>query len=263
MPASALSWPVWDGSDGDGRSGMVVEGAGKIKSGDPVVWFKAVAVTPARVCRDGRVQAKGRSGVLFPYPRADLADAVRRVMAALSRSTWRRRRPHSSPRRAPVVIAGHSSVAQSGSRLASTRCGRPRVRAWRRRRLDLVHRVVRDPAPADDALEGAAEDPVHLPDRGGGQRLAPVRDAAASPSAALDVSCIRRLVSMATQERDELLHLVQEPEDEVHELLALVRRRDTAKTRSGRPGWVGLLHEGPNLAKRAKETLRAELGGGQ
>src|SRR6266542_1918137 len=145
---------------------MVVEGAGKIKSGDQVVWFKAVAVTPARVCRDGRVQAKGRSGVLFPYPRADLADAVRRVMAALSRSTWRRRRPHSSPRRAPVVIAGHSSVAQSGSRLASTRCGRPRVRAWRRRRLDLVHRVVRDPAPADGALEGAAEDPLpadHLP----------------------------------------------------------------------------------------------------
>ena len=64
VPASALSWPVWDGSDGDGRSGMVVEGAGKIKSGDPVVWFKAVAVTPTRVCRDGRVQAKGRPGVL-------------------------------------------------------------------------------------------------------------------------------------------------------------------------------------------------------
>jgi hypothetical protein len=69
---------------------------------------------------------------------------------------------------------------------------------------------------------------------------------------------------MATQERDELLHLVQElPEDEVHELLALVRRRDTAKARSSRPGWVGLLKEGPNFAKRAKETLRAELGGGQ
>ncbi len=60
VPISALSWPVRDASEGDGRSGMVVEGAGKIKSGDPVVWFKAVAVTPAKVCRDGRVQAEGR-----------------------------------------------------------------------------------------------------------------------------------------------------------------------------------------------------------
>jgi len=60
VPISALSWPVRDGSDGDGRSGMVVEGTGKIKSGDPVVWFKAVAVTAATVCRDGRIQADGR-----------------------------------------------------------------------------------------------------------------------------------------------------------------------------------------------------------
>lgn len=75
---------------------------------------------------------------------------------------------------------------------------------------------------------------------------------------------VRRLVSMAIQERDELLHLVQElPDDEVRELLALVRRRGTAKTRSRRPGWVGLLHEGPDFAKRAKATLRTELGGGQ
>jgi hypothetical protein len=62
---------------------------------------------------------------------------------------------------------------------------------------------------------------------------------------------------MATQERDELLHLVQElPDDEVHELLTLVRRHGTAKTRTGRPGWVGLLREGPDFAKRAKDTLR-------
>jgi hypothetical protein len=42
---------------------------------------------------------------------------------------------------------------------------------------------------------------------------------------------------MATQERDELLHLVQElPQDEVRELLALVRRRGAAKAPSPRPG---------------------------
>jgi hypothetical protein len=60
VPVSALSWPVDEGSDGDGRSAMVVEAAGKIKSGEPVVWFKAVAVTAAKVRRDGRVQAGGR-----------------------------------------------------------------------------------------------------------------------------------------------------------------------------------------------------------
>jgi hypothetical protein len=69
---------------------------------------------------------------------------------------------------------------------------------------------------------------------------------------------------MAIQERDELLHLVQElPDDEVREVLALVRRRGSVKSPSQRPGWVGLLHEGPDFAKRAKATLRAELGGGQ
>jgi hypothetical protein len=69
---------------------------------------------------------------------------------------------------------------------------------------------------------------------------------------------------MATQERDELLHLVQElPDDEVRELLALVRRRSEAKAPNPRPGWIGLLHEGPDFAKRAKATLRSELGGGQ
>ena len=60
VPVSALSWPVRDGSDGDGRSAMVVEGAGKIKSGDLVAFCKVVVVAPARVCRDGRVQADGR-----------------------------------------------------------------------------------------------------------------------------------------------------------------------------------------------------------
>ena len=69
---------------------------------------------------------------------------------------------------------------------------------------------------------------------------------------------------MATQERDELLHLVQElSDDEVRELLALVRRRSETKVPVPRPGWIGLLHEGPDFAKRARATLRSEHGGGQ
>jgi hypothetical protein len=60
VPVSALSWPVAEGSGGDGRSAMVVAGPGKIANGDLVVWCKVVAVAPAVVRRDGRVQAEGR-----------------------------------------------------------------------------------------------------------------------------------------------------------------------------------------------------------
>ena len=60
VPISGLSWPVREGSAGDGRSAMVVGAAGKIKSGELVAWCKVVAVAPTRVCRDGRVQAEGR-----------------------------------------------------------------------------------------------------------------------------------------------------------------------------------------------------------
>jgi Transposase DDE domain len=54
--------PVWAlraGSDGDDRSASVVAGAGPIKTGDRVAWCKIVAMTPALVRRDGRVQAQG------------------------------------------------------------------------------------------------------------------------------------------------------------------------------------------------------------
>ena len=62
VPLSALTWPVRDGSAGDGRSGMVVAGAQAIRSGEPVAFCKIVAVVPAVVRRDGRVQADGRPG---------------------------------------------------------------------------------------------------------------------------------------------------------------------------------------------------------
>jgi len=60
VPLSALAWPVRAGSDGDGRSALVVAGASAIRTGVAVAWCKIVAVTPAVVRRDGRVQAKGR-----------------------------------------------------------------------------------------------------------------------------------------------------------------------------------------------------------
>lgn len=60
VPVSALVWPVGEGSGGDARSGLVVSPAGPIRSGDQVAWCVIVAVTPAKVRRDGRVQAVGR-----------------------------------------------------------------------------------------------------------------------------------------------------------------------------------------------------------
>ena len=60
VPVSALSWPVRAGSDGEDRSALVVTGAEPIKSGHQVAWCKIVAITPALVRRDGRVQAQGR-----------------------------------------------------------------------------------------------------------------------------------------------------------------------------------------------------------
>jgi hypothetical protein len=60
VSVSALGWPVRTGSDGDGRSGLVVAGAEKIKTGDLVAWCKVVVVAPAVVRQDGRVQAEGR-----------------------------------------------------------------------------------------------------------------------------------------------------------------------------------------------------------
>ena len=59
VPVWALGWPVRAGSDGDDRSALVVAGAGPIKTGDRVAWCKVVAVAPALVRRDGRVQAQG------------------------------------------------------------------------------------------------------------------------------------------------------------------------------------------------------------
>lgn len=64
-----------------------------------------------------------------------------------------------------------------------------------------------------------------------------------------------------SSERETLRHLVDElSDDEVHRLLAVVRQRG-AQPVSRRPSWVGSLAEGPDFAKNAKETIRAELSG--
>jgi len=60
IPLSELAWPVRAGSGGDGRSALVVGGGAPIRSGVAVAWCKIVAVVPAVVRRDGRVQADGR-----------------------------------------------------------------------------------------------------------------------------------------------------------------------------------------------------------
>ena len=60
VPVAALSWPVRDGSGGDGRSAMVAGPAGPIRTGDLVAFCKVVVVVRAKVRRDGRVQADGR-----------------------------------------------------------------------------------------------------------------------------------------------------------------------------------------------------------
>jgi hypothetical protein len=54
-----LASPARRGLGRCGRTALVAAGAGRIRSGDLVVWLKPVAVAPAVVRRDGRVQAAG------------------------------------------------------------------------------------------------------------------------------------------------------------------------------------------------------------
>jgi len=54
-----LACPARQGLGRDGRTALTAAGAGRIRSGDLVVWLKPVAVAPAVVRRDGRVQAAG------------------------------------------------------------------------------------------------------------------------------------------------------------------------------------------------------------
>jgi hypothetical protein len=54
-----LACPCRRGLGRDGRTALTAAGAGRIRSGDLVVWLKPVAVTRAVVRRDGRVQAAG------------------------------------------------------------------------------------------------------------------------------------------------------------------------------------------------------------
>ena len=54
-----LGSPAREGLGKDGRTALIAAGAGPIRTGDPVVFCKPVAVAPAVVRRDGRVQAAG------------------------------------------------------------------------------------------------------------------------------------------------------------------------------------------------------------
>ncbi len=59
VKAADLASPARQGLGKDGRTALTAAGAGRIRSGDLVVWLKPVAVAPAVVRRDGRVQAAG------------------------------------------------------------------------------------------------------------------------------------------------------------------------------------------------------------
>ena len=54
-----LAWPAGRGPGTGGRPALVTPGAGRIATGDLVVFCKPVAVARAVVRRDGRVQAAG------------------------------------------------------------------------------------------------------------------------------------------------------------------------------------------------------------
>ena len=54
-----LAWPARRGSGAGGRTALTAAGGGKIRAGDLVVFCKPVAIAPAVVRRDGRVQAAG------------------------------------------------------------------------------------------------------------------------------------------------------------------------------------------------------------
>ena len=56
-----LAWPAGPGLAGDGRTALVAAGAGEIRTGDVVMFLKPVAIAPAVVRRDGRVQAGGHA----------------------------------------------------------------------------------------------------------------------------------------------------------------------------------------------------------
>ena len=72
--------PAGRGRGGDGRSALVAAGAGRIRSGDLVVFCKPVAVAAAVVRRNGRVQAAGH-----PADHARLGLAEERLDALTGR----------------------------------------------------------------------------------------------------------------------------------------------------------------------------------
>ncbi len=76
LPCCAVRCHVWK----DGRSALVATGAGKIRTGDLVVFCKPVAVAVAVVRRDGRVQAAGH-----PADHARLGLAEERLDALAGR----------------------------------------------------------------------------------------------------------------------------------------------------------------------------------
>ncbi len=72
-----LASPAGRAPGKDGRSALTAAGAGRIRAGDVVVFCKPVAVAPAVVRRDGRVQAAGHPA---DHARLGWPGAVRRAV---------------------------------------------------------------------------------------------------------------------------------------------------------------------------------------
>src|SRR6516162_6257015 len=104
VPVADLACPARRGLARDGRTALVAAGAGRIRSGDLVVWLKPVAVTRAVVRRDGRVQAAGhpaehaRLGVA--EQRLDELCGIPRVIDQVARSVALEGRVKGAARRA-------------------------------------------------------------------------------------------------------------------------------------------------------------------
>jgi len=101
---AGLACPARRGLGWDGRTALTAAGAGRIRPGDLVVWLKPVAVAPAVVRRDGRVQAAGhpadhaRLGVAGG--RLDELCGIPGVMDQIARSAVRGGRVKGAARRA-------------------------------------------------------------------------------------------------------------------------------------------------------------------
>ncbi len=141
LPAGMVAVRVADvaGGAGGGRSALVVAGAGRVRSGQPLAFCHPVAVAPAMVRRDGRVLAGGwlpdhaRLGLLEP----ELGEGVVEQVVATDDQVRpaERQRIMSAGLTARLVIAmtlmPEASAREVLARLVGLLAKVPFARAWK------------------------------------------------------------------------------------------------------------------------------------